>query len=190
MPGSVSRTVKRGVGTIDIRLFEQHDSAMQLDGAYAAANPERPADDGRARPRIQGLLRIYVAAMVFLLLHGALLTVGAIVVYSDPAAAGLHSFVPLSALLFYVMTNVFLILYGVVLFVLMRLHRRSAIVNNVIFNLLSIAFLLAWHLIGEKSNVGTLIDTVPNLLGAGYILLSRRVRSTFIFTGAGTGRPR
>jgi hypothetical protein len=182
--------VKRGVGTIDIRIFVQHDSAMQLDGAYAAEKPERSADDGRARPRIKGLLMVYTALVAGLLLHGALLTVGAIIVYSDPAAAGLHSFVPLGALLFYVVTNTVLILYGVVLFVLMARRRRSAIVNNVLFNLLSIAFLLAWHLVGEKSNVGTLIDTAPNLLGAGYILLSRRVRSTFTFTGAGIGRPR
>jgi hypothetical protein len=42
------------------------------------------------------------------------------------------------------------------------------------------AFLVAWHFSGEKSNVGTLVDSVPGVVGAAYILLSRRVRSTFI----------
>jgi hypothetical protein len=133
---------------------------------------------------------VYIAVVAGLLAHAALLTVGAIVVYSDPAAAGLRSFVPLGALLFYAATNVGLILYGAVLFVMMRRRRRSFIANNVVFNLLSVAFLLAWHLIGEKSNIGTLIDSAPNLVGAAYILLSRRVRSTFISTRDGIGRPR
>ena len=131
-------------------------------------------------PRLRGLLVVYIAALAVFLLHGTFLTIGSIVVYSDPAAAGLKSYVPFGALLFYVMTNVCLIIYGVVLFALIVQRRRSAIANNVIFNVLAIAFLVAWHIIGEKSNVGTLIDTAPNLLGAIYILLSRRVRRTFI----------
>jgi len=37
-----------------------------------------------------------------------------------------------------------------------------------------------WHLIGGKSNVGTLVDSGPNLVDVAFILLSRRIRSTFI----------
>ena len=62
----------------------------------------------------------------------------------------------------------------------MNRRRRSAIVNNVIFNILAVVFLLSWHLFGEKSTIGTVIDSVPNLVGAVYILMSARVRSTFI----------
>jgi hypothetical protein len=152
---------------------------MQLHGARDAGNLEQPADKRGALPRIRGWLLVYIAALAVLLLHGAGLAVASIVIYAHRAAAGLHSFVPLSSLLFYVITNVILILYTVVLFILMSQRRRSAIMNNIILNILSIAFLAAWHLIGEKSNVGTLVDSAPNLVGAAYILLSRRVRSTF-----------
>jgi hypothetical protein len=143
---------------------------MQLNGARDAGNP----------PRIRGWLLVYVGLLAFLLLHGTALTIGSIVIYANPAAAGLHSFVPLSFLLFYVITNVILVLYGISLFILMSRRLRSAIANNTIFNILSVAFLLAWHLFGEKSNFGTLVDSAPNLVGVAYILLSRRVRSTFI----------
>jgi Protein of unknown function (DUF2569) len=166
--------------TMDTRAFAQHDSVMQLHGARDAGKPEQSAGQPGALPRIRGWLLVYIAALVVILLHGAGLTIASIVIYAHPAAAGLHSFVPLSFLLFYVITNVILILYGVVLFIRMSQRRRSAITNNIIFNILSVSFLVAWHLIGEKSNVGTLVDSAPNLVGAAYMLLSRRVRSTFI----------
>jgi hypothetical protein len=165
---------------MDTRAFAQHDSVMQLHGARDAGKPEQPAGQPGALPRIRGWLLVYIAALAVLLLHGAGLTIGSIVIYAHPAAAGLHSLVPLGFLLFYVITNVILILYGVVLFILMSRRRRSAITNNIIFNILSASFLVAWHLVGEKSNVGTLVDSAPNLVGAAYILLSGRVRSTFI----------
>lgn len=127
-------------------------------------------------------LLVYIVALSFLLLHGAVLTAGSIVAYADPAATGLHSLVPLGFLVYYDVTNVTLILYGAALFILMVQRRRPAIINNIIFNILSVAFLLTWHLFGEKSNIGTIIDSMPNLVGAVYILLSKRVRSTFIIS--------
>lgn len=178
MPGSVARTLNKGGGTIDPRTFGQHDSTMQVHGARDAGNLEQLASQRGALPRIRGWLLVYIAALAVLLLHGAGLTIASIVIYAHPAA-GLHSFVPLSSLLFYVITNVILILYTVVLFILISQRRRSAIMNNIIFDILSITFLVAWHLIGEKSTVGTLVDSAPSLVGAAYILLSRRVRSTF-----------
>jgi hypothetical protein len=155
---------------------------MQLQGACDADDLEQSPGRGRALPRIRGWLIAYIVGLSYLLAHGAALTTASIVIYSDPAVAGLHSFIPLSSLLFYVVTNAILIVYGPVLFILMFKRRRSAIVNNVVFNILSIAFLVAWHLLGEKSNVGTFVDIAPNLLGVVYFLLSRRVRDTFIIS--------
>jgi hypothetical protein len=131
-------------------------------------------------PRIRGWLLVYLVALGYVTLHSTALTAASIVIYADPSVAGLHSFVPLSALLFYVITNSALILYGIILLVLMWQRRRSAIVNNVVFAVLSIASLTAWHFLGEKSNFGTLVDSAPNLIGAAYILRSARVRDTFI----------
>lgn len=133
-----------------------------------------------ALPGLRGWLLIYMAVLVILFLHGIGLAVASIVIYADPSAAGLHSFVPLSSLLFYVASNLILAIYTVRLFSLMLRRRRAAIINNVIFNVLSVIFLLSWHFLGEKSNVGTLVDTLPNLAGLAYILWSRRTRNTFI----------
>jgi hypothetical protein len=52
--------------------------------------------------------------------------------------------------------------------------------NNIIFNILAVLFLVSWHAIGEKSNTGTFVDSIPNLLAVAYFLLSRRVRNTFV----------
>jgi hypothetical protein len=153
---------------------------MQLREALNAGNSKQPTGQPAASPRIRGLLLLYVIALVPFLLHTAVLTVGSMVSYTHPAAAGLHSRVPLGFLIYYVISNVALLVYGIVLFILMIRRRRSAIANNVIFNILAVVFLLSWHLFGEKSTIGTGIDSVPNLLGAVYVLMSTRVRSTFI----------
>jgi hypothetical protein len=133
-----------------------------------------------ALPGLRGWLLVYMAVLAILFFHGIGLTVASIVIYADPSAAGLHSFVPLGFLLFYVASNLILVIYTVRLFILMRQRRRTAIINNITFNALSVIFLLAWHLLGEKSNVGTLVDTLPNIAGLAYVLWSRRVRNTFI----------
>jgi len=73
-----------------------------------------------------------------------------------------------------------LIIYAVVLFILMFRKRRVAIRHNIIFNVLSVLFLVAWHFAGEKSNVGTFVDALPNLVSLWYFLASKRVRNTFI----------
>jgi hypothetical protein len=158
---------------------------MQPRTARDADRPEQSIVRRGALPPIRGWLLVYMAVLAFLGLHGAGLTAASIVIYAHPAAAGLHSPISLISLLFYVTTNVILILYTAVLFVLISGRLRSAIINNVIFNISSIVFLVAWHLIGDKSNVGTLVDSAPNLVGAAYILLSRRVRSTFIVSRPG-----
>jgi Protein of unknown function (DUF2569) len=150
---------------------------MRLDGAH---QPARLAGQRAALPKVRGWLLVYIAGLAVLLVHGAALTIGSIVIYAHPAAAGLDSFVPLGFLLLYVITNIILIVYAIFLFVLMARGRRSAIMHNIVFNLLSVAFLITWHVFGEKSNFGTLVDAVPSFVGAAYFMLSRRVRNTFI----------
>ena len=66
------------------------------------------------------------------------------------------------------------------LFILMKRRRRSAIIHNIIFSILSVVFLVTWHAIGEKSTMGTLVDSIPSLVIVVYFLLSRRVRKTFV----------
>jgi hypothetical protein len=152
---------------------------MQLPGAQKDLG-EHPAGQREALPAMRGWLLVYMVALTTLVLHGTALTIASVVIYAHTAAAGLHSFVPLSFLLFYVITNIILIIYACLLFILMSWRRKAAIINNIAFNILSVAFLVAWHVFGEKSNIGTVIDSVPNLVGAGYFLVSRRVRNTFI----------
>ncbi|MFB4313654.1 DUF2569 family protein [Actinomadura sp. 21ATH] len=128
---------------------------------------------------IRGWLLAYVIMLGLLALHGLGLTAAALIVNADPSLAGLDSFVPLPSLLLYVTSNAFLILYTIMLYVLMFKRRKSAIANNIIFNALSIAFLLSWHILGMKSTLGLLVDSAPGVIGIWYIVASTRVRNTF-----------
>jgi Protein of unknown function (DUF2569) len=92
---------------------------------------------------------------------------------------GSDSFIPLWALLIYVITNLGLVAYGVVLFVLMLKKRRAAIANNILFNALSVAFLVSWFFLAAKSPIGTVVDSLPALAAIAYLSRSRRVRNTF-----------
>jgi hypothetical protein len=160
-------------------------------GATAAGQPEKMAGHNGQLPRIRGLLVIYHLLLAVFAVHNTILTVGSVVVYAHSSHTG-HSHVPLASLIFYVATNVVLILYVIYLFRLMSRRRKSAIMHNVVFNLLSAVFLLSWHLIGEKSTTGTIADTAPSLVLAAYFLLSRRVRRTFVVehpAGQPAGRP-
>ena len=134
----------------------------------------RPAPEG-----IGGWLSIYVIGRAGLLAHQLQLTVGAIVIYSDPALAGLRTFVPLSALLLYEATNWLLVGMTVVAFVLIRRRSPAAISVNLALSGLWLAALIAWQFFGLKSPAGTVIDATPALFGLWYFLTSRRVRNTF-----------
>jgi threonine/homoserine efflux transporter RhtA len=57
-------------------------------------------------------------------------------------------------------------------------RKRSAIAHNVVFHVLSVAFLLGWHALRMKSALGVAIDVVPDVVMAAYIVTSRRVRRT------------
>ena len=128
---------------------------------------------------IAGWLLVYIVVLGFLVVHGLGLTVASIIIYSKPSIAGLHTFVPLGALLYYVLTNIAGAVYTVVLFVLMFRRRQSAIANNIAFNILSASIVVSWHLMGAKSPVGTVVDVLPYLVGLCYVLTSKRVRNTF-----------
>lgn len=120
--------------------------------------------------------------MVLSAVHGLGLTVGAIVIYAHPSLAGLTSFVPLGSLLFNVVANAVVAVYTAVVLALMIRRRKAAIVHGIILDCLIVLFLVSWHLLGEKSSLGTVLDSLPGLLGLAYILRSRRVRRTFIYS--------
>ena len=142
---------------------------------------ERPAGNGTAAERtpIRGWLVVYFVALAGLALHGLALTIASLIIAGDPSLAGLTSFVSATALTFYVASNASLILYTVVLYVLMGKRKRSAVAHNVVFNVLSLAFLVGWHAMGMKSALGLAIDAIPPALMAAYFVTSGRVRRTF-----------
>ena len=82
--------------------------------------------------------------------------------------------------MYYIISNVALLVYLIYLFILMKRRRRSAIIHNILFNLLSAVFLVTWHAIGEKSATGTIVDSIPSLVIVAYFLVSGRVRKTFV----------
>ncbi|MGH9090172.1 MAG: DUF2569 family protein [Acidimicrobiales bacterium] len=150
-------------------------------GSVAAANnDEGSASRPSASSGLRGWLLLYIFGLVIQALHGLGLSVGAVVIYANPARAGLTSFVPVGALLFYVGANVALAIYTLVVLALMIRRRKAAIVNSVILNCLTVLALISWHFLGEKSPLGTVVDSLPSLVGIAYILRSRRVRRTFI----------
>jgi hypothetical protein len=130
------------------------------------------------RVPIRGWLVVYLVVLGGLAAHGLELTIASLIIGADPSLAGLSSFVPASALVFYVISDAVLILYTVLLFVLMFRRKRAAIAHNVVFNVLSVGFLVGWHVFHMKSTVGVAIDMVPNIVMAAYILASKRVRRT------------
>jgi hypothetical protein len=99
---------------------------------------------------IGGWLLIDVTGRAGLLVHQLQLTVGAVVIYADPALAGLLTFVPLSALLLYEATNWLLVGLTVVAFVLIRKRRVAAISVNLALSGLWLAALVVWQFPGTE----------------------------------------
>jgi hypothetical protein len=138
---------------------------------------------------IRAWLLVYMVALGGLLLHEIQLSVGAIIIYADPSIAGLGTFLPLGALLFYEATNVGLAALTIVAYSLMFRRRHGAITANIALNTVSVSFLVAWHFLGMKSQAGTVIDAVPGLIGLWYFLVSKRVTNTFASTIDGEDEP-
>lgn len=135
-----------------------------------------------ARSGLRGWLLVYMVALGLLTLPGLGLTVGAVLIYADPARAGMTSSVPLASFLTYVVTNVVLVVYGAILLILMLGRRKAVIVNSVVFALLSVLSLVLWRFLGEKSGVGTVVHSLFPLVGVVYVLSSKRARSTLVLT--------
>jgi hypothetical protein len=151
-------------------------------GALGVFSPTGIGSGWVAQPRlvgIRGWLLLYTVGLAAELAHDLALTIGSLVIYTKPSLAGLHSFIPLWALLIYVISNLGLLAYGVVLLVLMSRERKAAIANNILFNAFSTAFLLIWFFLSAKSPIGTVVDSLPGLAAIAYFSRSRRVRNTF-----------
>ncbi len=130
---------------------------------------------------IRGFLLFYIFLLAYQLVHGLVLTGGSIVLYNNPSLAATQGFsLPLSGLLVYDITNLILAADGVLVLVLMFKRKKAAIINGIILSILWPLCLLIWHLAGEKSHFGTVVDTLPNVFGFFYLLLSRRVKATFV----------
>jgi hypothetical protein len=144
---------------------------------------DRPptAENDQKLVGIRGWLLAYLVLFIYLLLHGLGLTVASIILYSVPSlGAKEHMTASFSFVMLYVITNLILISYGIVLCALMLKRKRQAVLHICVWNVLSIVFLLTWHVAGEKSNIGTFVDVLPSIVGIGYVLLSKRVKATFV----------
>lgn len=126
-----------------------------------------------------GLL-LYAVLLMYLVVHGLWLSVASIVIYHDPSLAGLNTYLPLKFEVTYVVTNLVLVFYTTVLVILIFKHRHSAILHNAVLAALNIVFLVLWHLFGAKSSIGTLVDSLPGLVGILYFLTSERVKNTLV----------
>ena len=174
--------VAAAAAAVYLLRLRRAETAPVTSGGLWPASQVKPALVG-----ISGWLLVYVVGLAMELAHGLALTIGSVVIYSKPSLAGLNSFIPLWALLIYVISNLGLLAYGVALFVLMSRERKSAITHTIVFNALSIAFLLVWFSLSAKSPFGTIVDSLPGMLAIGYFVRSRRVRNTFTATGAPSG---
>jgi hypothetical protein len=131
---------------------------------------------------IRGWLLVTVVLLAYQLIHGLVLTGGAILLYNDPSLAAREDFsgLPLAGILLYVTTNLVLAIYAIVVLALMVRRKKAAISNCIILNLLWPCCLIAWLLAGEKSHFGTIVDILPNVVILLYVALSQRVKAMFV----------
>jgi hypothetical protein len=150
--------------------------------AQAEAPGNRAAEDLNRRQGIRGWLLVIVVLLAYQLIHGLVLTGGAIVLYNDPSLAAREQFsgVPLGGLLLYVTTNLLLAVYAIVVLGLMFQRKKAVISNCIVLSLLWPSCLIIWQLAGEKSHFGTIVDILPNILVLLYVASSQRVKATFV----------
>ncbi len=119
--------------------------------------------------------------MVYQLVHGLVLTGGSNVLYNNPALAKTQDFsLPLSGLLVYDIPNLILAALGVVFLILAFKKMKAAIACGLVLSILWPVVLLIWHVAGEKSHFGTIVDILPNIINIFYLLLSKRVKAPFV----------
>lgn len=136
------------------------------------------SESNRQAQRIGGLLAVYVVVLAIGFLHGLGLTVASVIIHANPSHAGLSAPLPWGYIAFYLVSNVILAAYAVVLVRLIVKKRKSAIAHNAVYCILTIIFLAAWHFLGMKSLVGTVVDSLPGVVGILYFALSARVKET------------
>jgi hypothetical protein len=153
-----------------------------LHQARATSESDRPPQ------RIGGLLAVYVVVVGIGFLHGLGLTVASVIINANPSPAGLSAPLPWGYVAFYLVGNVILAAYAVVLVRLIAKKRKSAIAHNAVYGILTIIFLAAWHFLGMKSLVGTVVDSLPGVVGILYFALSARVKETLVGRVDGDGR--
>ena len=147
------------------------------------ANGKNRAVTEHKPQRIGVILLGYVVVLGILIVHGLGLSIASIVVNANPSIGGLEEPVPWINIAFYVATNVMLAVYTAVVMVLILRRRRSAVVHNAVFALATTVCLVVWHLLGMKSTLGVIVDSLPGLLGAVYLMWSPHVRKTLTQRG-------
>ena len=101
-----------------------------------------------------------------------------VIINANPSHAGLNAPLPWGYIAFYLVSNIILAAYAVVLVRLIVKKRKSAIAHNAVYGILTIIFLAAWHFLGMKSLMGTVVDSLPGVVGILYFALSARVKET------------
>jgi Protein of unknown function (DUF2569) len=157
-------------------------TSVSLHQVRATSESHRPPQ------RIGGLLAVYVVVLVIGFLHGLGLTVASVIINANPSHAGQSAPLPWGYIAFYLVSNVILAAYAVVLVRLIVKKRNSAIVHNAVYGILTITFLAAWHFLGMKSLMGTVVDSLPGVVGILYFALSARVKETLADQVDGNGR--
>ena len=143
-------------------------------------HPAMMSDEDRSARRPGGLLAVYAVVQGILIFHGLGLTIAAVIVNANPSLGGLSEPLPWSYIVFYIATNVILAVYSVVLIRLIFKRRKSAIVHNAVWAILTVIFLVIWHALGMKSLIGVFVDSVPGLVGMLYLALSARAKRTLV----------
>jgi hypothetical protein len=119
-----------------------------------------------------------VVLLVVLFIHGVGLTIATVVIDANPSLVGMTDLGPESHIAFYLVTNCLIAVYTLILLWLILTKRRAAIVHNYLYCAISIGCLLAWNVLGMKSPVGTVIDSLPGVVGILYFAASTRVKRT------------
>ena len=158
--------------------IEQRPGQDSLHHQHSTDNAPAQVPARWSAPRLGGLLVGYVVVLVVLLIHGIGLTIATLVIDADPSLVGMTDLGPGSHVVFYVVTNCLLAVYTLMLLWLICTKRRAAIVHNYVYCAISIGCLVAWNVLGMKSPIGTVIDSLPGVVGMLYFANSTRVRRT------------
>ncbi len=141
----------------------------------------KKTDSQERQNGIRGFLILYLVSIAYQLVHGLVLTGGSIVLYNSPTLAKTQGFsIPFHGLLLYVISNLILAALAVAVLILSFKRKKAAIVWGLALSAAWPTVLLIWNIAGAKSNFGTIVDSLPNFICIFYLLLSKRVKATFV----------